>query len=89
VNHLTPAAKLTVKDVMKRLGLTRPHLVLDLIRGGQLRASNISSRPLGRATWRIAESDLAVFLESRVPSPPPPVMRRRRKSRPERVTEYF
>jgi hypothetical protein len=80
----------TVKQIREQLGLARDDSVLALIKGGQIKALNISRRPESRATWRISESAIAEFLERRtfVPTSKP---KRRRKPWPaaEQVPDFF
>jgi excisionase family DNA binding protein len=76
---------LTVKQVSERLNLRR-HAVLALINSGALRASDVSLKPGGRATWRILESDVEDFLETREFHPEPP---RRKRRKPATVRQYF
>lgn len=56
----TPLPLLTVRDVCKRLRLSKPQAVLDLIHSGRLRACDVSAGKR-RPTWRIAEEDLEAF----------------------------
>ena len=54
---------LTTKEVAERLGLCVPH-VRALINSGELKAIDCSVRN-GRKTFRIRESELERFIESR------------------------
>ena len=56
------------------------------IASGKLRAVNVGDG-LKRPRWRIRESDLAEFEQSRLSQPPPKPARRRRKD--PSITEYF
>lgn len=67
------------RDVAERLDV-RVHSVLTWIRSGELPASDVSTTRGGRPSWRIAESDLQTFLESRSQTHPTKQQHRRRKS---------
>ena len=60
--------------------------VVGWIRSGRLTAINIGNGGV-KPRWRIRESDLAEFEQSRLSQAPAKPARRRRK--PEGVTEYF
>jgi hypothetical protein len=75
--------------VADRLGLAKTDPVLSWIHAGQLPAVNVGTGT-GRPTWRIAEADLAAFLERRQASPvlkPMPRTRRRKRAAP--AVRYF
>lgn len=76
---------LTTKQVADRLNISTDQ-VLKLIQSGDLPAFNLAPSGAARAFWRVKESDLAAFLESRQARRPPKV--RRRRKAPER-RKYF
>jgi len=57
---------LTPPQVAKRLGVN-PGKVLCWIRSGELSAVNVTTKPGGRATYRIAPVDLEAFRKRRSP----------------------
>jgi excisionase family DNA binding protein len=75
---------LTVREVAARLTFAKTCVVLKWIHAGQLAAVNVSSGR--RPTWRIAETDLTAFLESRTTAPIRHARLRRRKLA---VKRYF
>ena len=80
---------LTVDNVRQQLGFSKSDPVLKLIQSGELRAVNVSAGT-GRASWRIRESDLAKFLESRQTSPQAKPAKRPLKAKAvTSVTKYF
>jgi hypothetical protein len=85
-----PAADgmLTTAQVAARLGVKKVDGVLALIRKGDLVASNVSQGKK-RAIWRVAEADLAAFLEKKRATPPAPTVRRRKRKAETPRTEYF
>ena len=82
-----PAAPLerpmTVPEVAKFLRVTPPK-VLRWIRGGELSAVNVATRPSGRPRFRVSPADLAAFQQRRANLTTPVVARRatRRAPRP-------
>jgi excisionase family DNA binding protein len=60
-----PGDLLTVAEVAERLGVTTG-AVLDWIKRGEIRASNLG----GRAGWRIRPQDVEAFLDARSNIPP-------------------
>jgi excisionase family DNA binding protein len=59
------------------------HSVLDWIRNGELRASNVASRTSTRPRWRVHRGDVDAFLAARAATPPPP-----RAKRPRRQADF-
>ena len=79
--YLTPAQVAEQFDVDLRI-------VRGWIKSGELRAVNLGTRADARKPrWRIAQTDLDLFLSRRAVQPPVKAARRRRQ--PEGVTEYF
>ncbi|HBE70979.1 MAG TPA: hypothetical protein DDW52_22765 [Planctomycetaceae bacterium] len=69
---------ITVKEAAETLR-TNEEYVLDLIRQGKLKASNINAKPNAqRPRWRILASDLGAFLVAQQFSPPKPPNKRNR-----------
>lgn len=77
---------LSVAQVAERLSI-RKHGVLQLIRDGELPASNVSLRPNGRPLWRINPADVEGFLLRRAHQAAP--RRRRRSRKPQSIRRYF
>jgi hypothetical protein len=76
------------RDVAQRLGV-KVDVVLSWIHSLALRAINVAERDGRRPRWRIAESDLEIFLLRRsVPTVP---VRRRRRRRPasDNVIQFY
>jgi excisionase family DNA binding protein len=73
---------LSIAEVSKSLG-TNENKILNLIRSGELSAINVAQNGNGkRPRWRIADSDLDAFLESRKTATSPQVaIRKTRKPR--------
>lgn len=67
------AKMITPQEVARRLGVSDDH-VISWIRGGELVALDISSTGARKRRYRIAESDLAAFIERRLNSNTPPVV---------------
>jgi excisionase family DNA binding protein len=62
--------------------------ILAMIRTNEIRAYDVSSSSSSRPRWRIAQTDLGVFLLSRV-SKPLPVLAPKRKRKEREVKDYF
>lgn len=73
---------LSIAEVSKSLG-TNENKILNLIRSGELPAINVAQNGNGkRPRWRIADTDLDAFLESRKTATSPRVaIRKTRKPR--------
>jgi hypothetical protein len=84
-----PATYLTVRQVNELLGLGDPGRVLGWIHAGELSAVDVSQRRGGRPRWRIAESDLEVFLLRRRSQSAAPATTRRRRRQPEGIIQFF
>jgi len=80
---------LDVREVCRRLSLSKPDVVLAAIRARELRAFNVSSPGRKRPTWRIRESDFEAFLESRSVRTSPAIQPRRRAKSDPKITRYF
>lgn len=80
-NTLAPERFMTPPEVAERLGVS-PERVIGWIRGGKLRASNLSDGSK-RPRFRISPDALDDFLRSRevLPSAPPAPKQRRRASK--------
>ena len=76
---------LAVRQVAEQLGVD-PGKVRAWIRSGELIGVNVAATSMGRPRFRIAQTDLELFLLSRRPTPPAPRRRRRRQSE---ITCYF
>ncbi len=87
---MTAAQYLTVAQAAERLGCC-VETILSNIRGGALRAADISPRPGGRPTWRIDPTDLDLFLATRTTTSPPASSSRRlrRRQTDPAMIEYF
>lgn len=81
------AAYVTPPKLAERLAVS-PEKVIGWIRRGELRAVDVSDKQGGRPQWRIAESDIAVFLERRAAPAPKPKTRARRAT-PGEVIAFF
>ena len=75
-----------VRQLSERYSVSQ-HTILAWIRGGELRAVDVSRNPGGRPRWRITEKALAAFEALRTPTPAP-AMKRRRKQ-PEQVIAFY
>ena len=78
---------LTPPELARRYGVA-PEQVLLWIRGGELLATNLATRPDGRPRWRISADAIEAFEAARSSSPTPKTKRRRR-GKAEHVTQYF
>jgi len=74
-------------DVAKRLRVS-PSKVIAWLESGELVGRNVAEKPDGRPRYRIAESDLADFLERRSASIVPAPSRHRRKKAGDTI-EFF
>jgi len=83
------SAYLSPRAVADRLGLAKPDSILAAIHAGELDAVDVSRPGAKRATWRIAQSALDKFLESRRAVPTPKFNRRTRRKPLTDVVEYF
>lgn len=72
------AEYLSPPKIAKRLGVSCEK-VIGWILGGELRGSNLAARTDGRPRYRVAESDLAEFLDRRNAAVQPTMPRRRRQ----------
>jgi excisionase family DNA binding protein len=79
-------AFLTPPAVARLLGIT-DEKVLTWIRSGELRASNIATRPTTRPRYTILRDALEAFLAARQPQPPTPRPPRRRQ--PAGMVDYL
>ncbi len=77
----------TPPTVAESLGVNESK-VLAWIRSGELAAVNVAAHVGGRPRWRIAQSDLELFLLRRTATPPAPAVRRRRRAGPN-VIQFF
>lgn len=75
-----------VREVRERYGVGE-HTVLKWIRGGELKAIDVSRTPGGKPKWRITEQALAEFEALRTPTPPLP--RAARRKRTADVVEFY
>ena len=80
-------ANLTVSEAARLLRVNRGK-VLGWIASGRLRAMN-TAKGQGRPRYRIARTDLDVFLIGRTRQPAIMPARRRRRAIPKAVTQYF
>ncbi len=80
---------LTVAEICKRLGVTRP-VIIKHIREGRLAAMNVGSG-LIKPEYRVSEDDYLKFLQSRMTTKARPLAsKRRRPAKPNRkVIEFF
>lgn len=62
-----------------------PETIRELIRSGELRASNLASRSATRPRWRISREALEEFLAGREPRPP---AKKKRRSNA-RIIQFF
>ena len=76
-----------VKDICDRYTVGE-HTVLSWIRSGQLRAFNVSRKTGGRPRWRVTGDALAVFEQSRTPTPTLPRKRRTKRAAGE-IIEFY
>lgn len=70
---------LTPPQIAARLGVVN-NKVLGWIRSGELRAVNLAASRSGQPRWKVLESELQRFLDSRAAMPPPPKPPRTRKT---------
>jgi transposase len=77
---------LGIKDLCRRFAVGE-HTVLAWIRRGELKAINVSSKPIGRPKWRVTQQALEAFERLRTPTPPQP--RTRSRKRPAGVVEFY
>lgn len=78
----------TPPKLAERLGVS-PEKVLTWIKNGELRAVDVSESRGGRPRWRIAESDIELFLTRRSVSPATPIKRTRRAAAASDVIRFF
>jgi excisionase family DNA binding protein len=81
----TELPKLTPPQLATRWGVS-PDKVLEWIHTGELRATNLATRRVGRPRWRIDWADVVAFEEARVAIPATP---RRRRRQPNDTIFYF
>src|SRR5437660_1713006 len=69
----------------------KPDRLINFIRSGELRASNIATKLSGRPRFRIAKADLQLFLDRRAAASVsiPPSRRRKRRQRAERPANWI
>jgi len=79
---------LTTRQVATRLGLKTVDAVTAWINQGHLPAVNVSAGTL-RSNWRIAETDLQAFIESRRSKPPAQKVKRYKRQQMPGVIEFF
>ena len=88
VSAATVRKKFAPPELARRYGVSVSK-VHAWIASGELRATNLATRPNGRPRWKIDESDLLAFENARANTPAPePAPPRRQKSDLE-VTEFF
>jgi transposase len=75
-----------IKDLQERFAVGE-HTILGWIKRGELKAINVSRKPVGRPKWRITAEALAAFELARTTSPQPP--RTRRKKQPADIIEFY
>lgn len=75
-----------IREVRERYGVGE-HTVLKWIRGGELKAIDVSRKLGGKPKWRITEQALAEFEVLR--TPPPPLPRAARRKRTAGVVEFY
>ncbi|MFH1922441.1 MAG: helix-turn-helix domain-containing protein [Planctomycetota bacterium] len=85
---LTLRRKVAPPEVARRYGVS-VYKVHAWIASGELRATNLATRPGGKPRWKIDEADLAAFEAGRANTPVPEPQRRRRRKADASVTEYF
>lgn len=76
----SPSPYLTPPQIAVRLGVTNSK-ILGWIQSGELRAVNLAATRSNQPRWKVLESDLERFLESRTALPPEPKKMRRRNER--------
>jgi len=76
----------SVREVAELLAV-RQHLILALIKTGQLHAVDVSVNTGGRPRWRIMPDDVEAFVTRRTHQPSP--RRRRRKPIATALKRYF
>ena len=80
---------LTPPELAKRWGVAADK-VLHLIHTGQLVGVNLACNPKGKPRWRISQSEIERFEQSRSSKPPLPKQRRqRRRAAVDVGKEYF
>ncbi len=79
---------LSPAEVAAQLGVGRDK-VIAWLRSGELRGSNLATKPNGRPRYRIDLADLEAFLQQRLVHPHDPQRRRRGRSPPTDIIEYF
>ena len=68
----------SIKDLCERFAVGE-HTVLNWIRRGELKAINVSRKPVGRPKWRITQDALAAFEVARTPTPAQPRTRQKKQ----------